>query len=199
MSLVLGKSSISFLSVISWYNLLTVLHIIIFLLLLLFFLTIDILEEPKTAADTIMPMTPASTIPIAPTPMDLGTFLSPVPFLIFIIGFTPLLCLSLVNSCSISYFFPGPTPVEVAPSFQFEVGSNFAIVPDPASEATTFFIRFNQPETNGLNPSNFWGAGTPYVNFHGFQVLGECIFHLEVVYNSYGDFMQGVSFWLIHE
>ncbi|KAK9998115.1 hypothetical protein SO802_017718 [Lithocarpus litseifolius] len=92
----------------------------------------------------------------------------------------------------------GPTPVEVPPSSRFEVRNSFAIVPDPVSEATAFFIHFDQPETNNLDPTDFWGARPPYVDFHGFRVLGDCISHLEVVYNSRGDFI-GVSFWPIHE
>ena len=44
-----------------------------------------------------------------------------------------------------------------APS-QFEVGSSSAIVLDPVSEATTFFVRFDQPEVNDLDLADFRGA-----------------------------------------
>ena len=92
------------------------------------------------------------------------------------------------------YLFLGPTPIKVAPSFQFEVGSSSAIVPNPVSEAVAFFIRFDQPKTNDLDPSDFWGAKALYVDFHGFWILRECISHLEAVYNSRGDFIQGFLF-----
>ena len=82
----------------------------------------------------------------------------------------------------------------MAPSSQFEVGNSFAIVPDPASEAAAFFIQFDQLETNDFDPADFWDAGAPFVDFHGFQVPRECISHLEVVYNSRGDFIQGFLF-----
>ena len=72
---------------------------------------------------------------------------------------------------------------------RFEVGSSFVTVPDLASEAVTFFARFDLLETNDLDPSDFWGVGAPYVDFNGFWVLEECISHLEAVYNSRGDFM----------
>ena len=97
-------------------------------------------------------------------------------------------------SRNISYFFPGLTPVEVPPSSRFKVGSSSAIVPDLVSKAIAFFIRFDQPETNDLDLADFWGVGSFYVDFHGFRVPEECISHLEVVYNSRRDFMQGFSF-----
>lgn len=59
------------------------------------------------------------------------------------------------------------------------------------SEVASFFTHFDQPEVNDLNPVNFWGSGPPFVNFHGFRVLGDCASHLEVVYSSRGDFMRG--------
>ena len=37
-------------------------------------------------------------------------------------------------------FLTGPLPTAFS---QFEVGSNFATVPDPVSEAATFFARFD--------------------------------------------------------
>ena len=74
---------------------------------------------------------------------------------------------------------------------QFEAGGSSAAVLDPVSEAANFFIRFDQLETNDLDPADFWGAGFPYVDFHGFRVPSECVSHLEGVYTSRGDFMQG--------
>ena len=57
-------------------------------ILLLFFtlisLTTNIPEGPKTVADTVMPSTLTSTTLIAPTPMELGTFLSLISSLIVI-------------------------------------------------------------------------------------------------------------------
>ena len=82
----------------------------------------------------------------------------------------------------------------MAPSSRFDAGNSFTTIPDPASQATTFLIRFDQPETNDLDLEDFWGDGPPYVDFHGFRVLGGCISHLEAVYNSHGDFMQGFIF-----
>ena len=82
------------------------------------------------------------------------------------------------------------SPLCTAPS-QFEVGSSSATVPDPVSEATAFFARFDQPRVNDLDLADFWGFGPPYVDFHGFRVLEDCASHLEAVYSSRGDFMQG--------
>lgn len=62
----------------------------------------------------------------------------------------------------------------VAPS-QFEVGSNSTIVLDPASVAMAFFTRFDQPKVNDLDPADFWGVRSPYVDFHGFRVLGSVL------------------------
>ena len=59
------------------------------------------------------------------------------------------------------------------------------------SEATVFFARFDQPEVNDLDPADFWGSGPPYVDFHGFRVPEDCASHLEAIYSSHGDFMQG--------
>ena len=99
-----------------------------------------------------MPTTPTSATPVTPTPMGhSGNFLSLASSLIFTVGFVLSLCLSLVNLCSTSYFFPGSTPFEVAQFYQFEISSSFATVFDPASKAATFFIEFNQLETNDLD------------------------------------------------
>ena len=72
-----------------------------------------------------------------------------------IIGPIPLLYLFLVNLCSISYFFPSPTPVELARSSWFDVGNSSATVFDPASEAAAFFIQFGQSKANNLDPEDF--------------------------------------------
>ena len=53
-------------------------------------------------------------------------------------------------------------------SSQFEMGSNFATISDPVSEAAAFFTRFDQPEVNDLGPAKFWGSRHPFVDFHGF-------------------------------
>ena len=111
------------------------------MVLFIIFLAIGIPEEPKTAANVVMPTAPTYTTPIAPTSMGPGNFPQLVPSLIFIIGFIRSLCLFVVNS----YFFLGPTPVEVAPPSRFEVGSSSTTVLDPTSEATSFFIRFVLP------------------------------------------------------
>ena len=85
-------------------------------------------------------------------------------------------------------FLIGPFPT--AP-FQFEVGSRSATVSNLVSEAATFFACFDQPKVNELDPANFWSSRPPYVDFHGFRVPEDCASHLEAVYNSRGDFMQG--------
>ena len=74
---------------------------------------------------------------------------------------------------------------------QFEVGNNSAKVPDPVGEAAALFARFDQSEINDLDPTDFWGSGPPYVDFHGFKVPQDCVSHLEVVFSNRGDFMQG--------
>ena len=60
----------------------------------------------------------------------------------------------------------------MALSSRFEVGSSSTTIPNPTSEDAIFFIRFDQPETNDLDPADLWGAGAPYVDFHGFGSLG---------------------------
>ena len=75
-----------------------------------------------------------------------------------------------------------------APS-QFEVDSSSAIVPDPISEAATFFTCFDQLEVNDLDPTYFWGSEPPYVDFHDFRVPEDCASHLESIYSNCGDFM----------
>ena len=74
---------------------------------------------------------------------------------------------------------------------QFEVGSSSTMVLDPMGEAAAFFVHFDQSEINDLNPVDFWGSDPPYVDFHGFRVPQDCVSHLEAVFSSWGDFMQG--------
>ena len=71
------------------------------------------------------------------------------------------------------------------------MGSSSATVPDLVSKAAAFFTCFDQPEVNDLDPVNFWGVGSPYVDFHGFRVPNECFSHLEAIYRSHGDLMWG--------
>ena len=85
-------------------------------------------------------------------------------------------------------FLIGPLPT--APS-QFEVGSSFVTILDPVYEAAAFFACFDQPEVNDLGPTDFWGSGPPYVDFHGFRVPEDCVSHLVMVHSNHGDFMQG--------
>ena len=178
-------------------------HIILFFLFFFsffnfffFIAAINIPKEPKIAAGLTVATTPTSAIPVAPTPMGPGNFLPLVLSSIkaFIIKSIPSFCLFLVNSCCALYFFSGSTFVEVALTSQFEVGSSSTTVPDLASEAASFFARFDLPETNDLDPSDFCGARAPYMDFHGFWVLGECITYLEEIYNSCRDFKQGFLF-----
>ena len=94
----------------------------------------------------------------------------------------------MVSHTMLHVFLVGP--LLTAP-FEFEVGSSSATVPNLVSEAVAFFARFDQFEVNDLDPANFWGFGPPYVDFHGFKVPEDCASHLEAVYSSCGDFMQG--------
>ena len=84
-------------------------------------------------------------------------------------------------------FLLGPLPT--TPS-QFKVGNSSTIVPNLVSEVAAFFAHFDQPKVNDLDPTDFWGSGPPYVDFHDFRILEDCASHLEVVYSSRGDFMQ---------
>lgn len=103
-------------------------------------LTDDILEDPKVAAGIAMPMAFAFATPVAPAPIGPSNFPSLVLSLFFIVRFIPSLCLFLMDSCSISYFFRGLIPVKVDLSSQFKVGSSSTSVLDLVSKATTFFI-----------------------------------------------------------
>ncbi|KAK9983660.1 hypothetical protein SO802_033185 [Lithocarpus litseifolius] len=71
--------------------------------------------------------------------------------------------------------------VPVSAMLSFEVGSSSATVPDHVSEAAAFFTRFDQPK----------GSGPPYVDFHDFRVPKDHASHLEAIYGSHGDFIQG--------
>lgn len=132
----------------------------------------DIPKEPETATDIAMPTTPILATPTVPVSTTPTTHVSATPTAPTSIG-------------------PGPILTSVTTPSQFEVGSSSATVPDPAKEAAAFFTRFDQPEVNNLDPADFWGARSPYVDFHGFKVPGECAPHLEAIYRSHGDFMQG--------
>ena len=81
-------------------------------------------------------------------------------------------------------------PLPTVPS-QFEVGSSSATVLDPVGEAAAFLTHFDQPEINDLDLADFWVSSPPYVDFHGFRVPQDCVSHLEAVFSSRGDFMQG--------
>ena len=99
-----------------------------------------------------------------------------------------LLLLAHGFSCYVSCSLLGSLPTV---PFQFEVGSSSATVPNPVGETVAFFGHFDQPEINDLDPVDFWGSGPPYVDFHGFRVSQDCVSHLEAVFSSRGDFMQG--------
>lgn len=52
-------------------------------------------------------------------------------------------------------FSLGPSSIEVAPTFLFEIGSSSTTVSDPVNEAATFFAHFEQVETNNRNSVDF--------------------------------------------
>ena len=79
-------------------------------------------------------------------------------------------------------------PILTAP-FQFEVCNSSTTVPNLVSETVAFFTRFDLPKVDDLDPTEIWGFGPPYVDFHGFRVPEDCVSHLEVVYSSRDDFM----------
>ena len=78
-------------------------------------------------------------------------------------------------------------------SATFEIGSNSNAAPNPVGEATAFFTRFKQAEMNDLDLADFWGTGPPYVDFHRYLVLEDCVVHLQAVYSRCGDFIQGFA------
>ncbi|KAL0010232.1 hypothetical protein SO802_005340 [Lithocarpus litseifolius] len=68
-----------------------------------------------------------------------------------------------------------PTPAgssllhaEGAQSVVMDAGRSFSTVVDLMEEVTSFFVRFEQRESNDLDPVDFWGIGPPYVDFHGY-------------------------------
>jgi len=71
------------------------------------------------------------------------------------------------------------------------VDSSSTPIPDLVGGSAAFFTYFDQPEVNDLDPADFWGSEPPFVDFHGFRVLGDCASHWEAIYSSRGDFMQG--------
>ena len=82
---------------------------------------------------------------------------------------------------------------------QFEVGSSFVTIPDPAHEAAAFFACFDQPKVNDLGPANFWGSRPSYANFHGFRVPKDCVSHLVMVHSNHGDLCRGSAFVVLPE
>ena len=175
-----------------------------------FSLIVETLEELGVAVDVGMPTatppttptTLVSTIPTVPFFAVPSVLVSAFPIAPIHIGPSEFLFLYLLLHClfaSLSFldhgfsnhalhFLLGPLPT--VPS-QFEMSNNSAAVPNPVSEVIAFFTRFDQPEVNDLNPTNFWGSRPSYVDFHGFRVPEDCASHLLVVYSSCGDFMQG--------
>ncbi|XP_030954530.1 uncharacterized protein LOC115977040 isoform X2 [Quercus lobata] len=128
---------------------------------------LDIPEEPETVADITMPTAPIPATPATPVSATLAALTSTGP---------------------------GPILTGVTAPSQFEVDSSSATIPDPTSEAAAFFTRFDQPEVNDLDPADFWGTRSSYVDFHDFRVPEECAPHLEGIYRSRGDFMRGFLF-----
>ena len=92
----------------------------------------------------------------------------------------------MASHIALYIFLVGPLATA---SSQFEVGSSSTTISDPVSEAIAFFAHFDLPEVNDLDPTNFWGSGFPYVDFHGFKVPKDCVSHLVAVYSSRSDFM----------
>ena len=60
----------------------------------------------------------------------------------------------------------GPLPTVTS---QFEVGSSFAVVPDPVDEAAAFFAHFDQHDINDLDPQT---SGVPALHMWTFMVSG---------------------------
>ena len=104
----------------------------------------DIPEEPKIVADPIMPTTPIFVASAAPTLGGPNNFLTLTLSLIktFVIAFISFLRLLFTGLCCALCSPLGPSLVEVALTSWFKIGSNSAIVPDPVSEAATFFTCF---------------------------------------------------------
>ena len=150
--------------------LLSSLLFLLFLLLLSIFLfyfvcyfclaVTDIPEGPKATVDPMMPTIPTSTVPITPTPIG------PSSLLIFVFSSIKIFIIALISSlrsfftglCYTLCSLPSLSPVEVALTFRFENGSSSATIPDPVSEVVAFFTRFNQAETNNLDPIKLMGC-----------------------------------------
>ena len=139
--------------------------------------TIDIPEEPKAAVDIVMPLAPIPATPAVPI-FAMPTVLvfaiptahvsitaaaptSTGPSMFFFLP-SPSLSLSwirflhLIHSlCHIPCLLLGLILTVVATPSQFEVGSSFATVLDPANEAVVFFTCLEQPEVNDLDPAYF--------------------------------------------
>ena len=176
------------------------------LLTIFILLIVETFKEPEVAADTRMPIatspatpttlvsaiptSPVSTIPVsvtvtAPvfailmTPIftSLGEFSHLLPHFFLVSSLLLDHDFSYYVSCSLLGLLP------TVPS-EFDVGISFAMIPDPVSEAATFFTHFDQPEVNDLDPANFWGSCLPYMDFHGFRVPQDCVSHLEAIYSS---------------
>ena len=149
----------------------------------------ETLEEPGAIADTGMPTAAPPATPIAPVsaiPTALVSVVPSVPISTLPTGsiltgpdefLFPYLLLHffLVSLSFLDHGFSYHAlcfmlSLLLIVLSQFEVGNSFVTVPNPMSEAATFFTRFDQPEVNDLDPIDFWGFGPPYVDFHGFWV-----------------------------
>lgn len=115
------------------------------------------IEESKATVGPAVPTAPISAVPTAPIPAGPSNFLTFVPssiknFVIVPTSFLRFLAKGLY--CALNFLL-GLSLAEVALTSCFEIGSNYAIVLDLVSEATTFFARFEQVKTNDLDPENF--------------------------------------------
>ncbi|KAL0001492.1 hypothetical protein SO802_015273 [Lithocarpus litseifolius] len=108
-------------------------------------------------------------------------------------GIVPTTPTSVVPA-SLTLVGPGPSLTKLAPTSRFEIGSNYATIPNPVGEAISFFNHFEQAEANELDTVDFWSVGSLYVDFHGIRVSEDCVTSLEAVYRSREDFMQGFPF-----
>ena len=88
----------------------------------------DMLKGPKIVVDPIMPTAPISVVPAALTFMGLGNFLTLIlsSTKTFVVAFISFLRIFLMGLCCALFSFSGPSSVEVAPTSQFEIGSNSA-------------------------------------------------------------------------
>ncbi|KAK9998190.1 hypothetical protein SO802_017793 [Lithocarpus litseifolius] len=130
----------------------------------------DMPEEPKAVVDPTMPIAPVFAVPAAPTPAGPSNFLTFIPssIRILVIALISFLRLLLTGLCCALCSLSGPSLAKVALTSQFKINSSSTNVPVLASKAAAFFTHFDQAKTNDLDPSDFWGAGSPYVDFHGF-------------------------------